>query len=113
MPRKRKLNCWEYIKCGRELGGRKAKKLGVCPVAIDPYADGINQGTNGGRICWAVVSSYCLHNNPKCPAPSQGPFCFECDFHRKVLEEEGFIIKPGLLPQKKELKKRKQSCAKK
>lgn len=106
-----KLNCWEYIKCGRELGGKKVKELGVCPVAIHPYADGINEGINGGRICWAIVGSYSLYN-VKCPGRGQSHLCFECDFHRKVLGEEG-IIDPSLLPQKKKVKKRKQSRSKK
>ena len=109
MPRK--LNCWEYMKCGRELGGKKVKVLGVCPVATHPYADGINEGINAGRICWAVVGSYSLYNL-KGPCTGQSHLCFECDFHRKVLEEEG-IINPGQLPQKKKVSKRKQSHSKK
>jgi hypothetical protein len=99
------------MKCGRELNGKKVKELGVCPVATHPYADGINEGINGGRICWAIVGSYSLYNL-KCPGPGQSHLCFECDFHRKVLGEEG-IIDPSLLPQKKKVKKRKQSHSKK
>jgi len=95
------------MKCGRELNGKKVKELGVCPAAIHPYADGINEGINGGRICWAIVGSYSLHNL-KCTSPGESHFCFECDFHRKVLTEEG-IIDPRLLPQKKKARKRKES----
>lgn len=109
MPRK--LNCWEYMKCGRELNGKKVKKLGVCPVATHPYADGINEGINGGRICWAIVGSYSLYNL-KGPCSGTSHFCFECDFHKKVLEEEG-IIDPGLLPQKKKVRKRTPGRSKK
>ena len=99
------------MKCGRALNGKKVKELGVCPVATHPYADGINEGINGGRICWAIVGSYSLYNL-KCPGPGQSHLCFECDFHRKVLEEEG-IINPSLLPQKKKVKKRRQCRSKK
>ena len=49
-----KVNCWEFMNCGRELGGEKADKLGVCPVATDISADGLNRGKVGGRICWAI-----------------------------------------------------------
>jgi hypothetical protein len=109
MPQK--LNCWEYMKCGRELNGSKVKKLGVCPVAIHPYADGINEGINGGRICWAIVGSYSLCN---LKGPCSGPrhFCFECDFHKKVLAEEGMIASIEL-PQEKKVKKPKQSRSRK
>ncbi|HWR59259.1 MAG TPA: hypothetical protein VN328_10255 [Thermodesulfovibrionales bacterium] len=109
MPRK--LNCWEYMKCGRELNGKKVKELGVCPVATHPYADGINEGINGGRICWDIVGSYSLYN-VKGPCSDPKHLCFECDFHRKVLVEEG-IIDPSQLPQIKNVKKRKQSRCKK
>ena len=30
-----KKNCWEYKKCGREVGGAKVKDLGVCPAATN------------------------------------------------------------------------------
>ena len=29
------MNCWEYMKCGREKGGEKADELGVCPAYPD------------------------------------------------------------------------------
>lgn len=31
------LNCWEFMRCGREVGGKNTEKLGVCPVSPEPY----------------------------------------------------------------------------
>lgn len=105
-PASRKLNCWEYMKCGRELDGKKARELGVCPVAIDPYADGINEGINGGRICWAIVGSYSLYHQ-KGPC-SQPHYCFECEFHKRVLMEGG-IVEPGPFQGKRNTRKKKRT----
>ncbi len=105
--RSRKLNCWEYMKCGRELDGKKVTELGVCPVAIDPYADGINEGINGGRICWAIVGSYSLYHE-KGPCWQNPHYCFECEFHKKVLMEGG-IIAPEVLTVKKSARRKKKT----
>ncbi len=56
---RKKLNCWEYMKCGREPGGEKADELGICPAAADSSFDGLNRGKNAGRICWAVAGTFC------------------------------------------------------
>lgn len=82
-----KKNCWEVKKCGRESGGVKAGELGVCPASNNSDGDGINEGKNSGRVCWAVAGTFC---NGK----TQGEFahkqasCMECDFFKQVLEEE-------------------------
>ena len=83
-----KINCWEYKKCGREPGGVKSSELGVCPAAIDNSFEGINQGNNAGRFCWAVAGTFC-------GGSAQGTFaekresCLSCDFFNKVRNEEG------------------------
>ncbi|EKD39949.1 MAG: metal dependent phosphohydrolase [uncultured bacterium] len=43
-----RLNCWEFMKCGREVGGLKAQELGVCPVYPDH-----------GRHCARIVGTPC------------------------------------------------------
>jgi len=84
----RKINCWEYKKCGREPGGEKAFQLGVCPAAVDKSFDGINRGDHAGRFCWAVAGTFC-------GGSVQGTFaekresCLGCDFFDKVRGEEG------------------------
>ena len=51
-------NCWEYMRCGRELGGERSVELGVCRAAVDEFFNGINSGKNGGRICFAVAGTF-------------------------------------------------------
>ena len=85
---KRLLNCWEYMKCGRELSGIKSNELGVCPAASDNSFNGINSGLCAGRICWAVAGTFC-------DGKVQGTFaekrtsCLDCNFYKKVQIEEG------------------------
>ena len=91
-------NCWEEKRCGRELGGVNVAELGICPAAIDTSCDGLNEGLNGGRICWAITGTFC-------GGKVQGTFaqkqlsCLTCDFYKKVKEEVGTsrfcIMKPG------------------
>lgn len=94
----RKLNCWEFKKCGREPGGAKVVELGICPATVDFSSEGLNGGKNAGRICWAVAGTFC-------GGKVQGSFaqkrmsCLNCDFFKHVKDEEGldkfFLMKPG------------------
>ncbi len=83
-----KINCWEYMRCGRERGGTAAHELGVCPAAVDATFDGINSGVCAGRFCWAVGGTLC-------GGTRQGTFagkretCVECHFYQRVQAEEG------------------------
>ncbi len=82
------INCWEYMKCGREPGGERLAELGVCPAAVDESFDGINSGRCGGRFCWAVAGTFC-------GGKAQGSFaqkresCLSCDFYHLVQAEAG------------------------
>ena len=84
---KKKINCWEFKKCGREPGGAKVKELGVCPAGKAIKADGIHGGRNGGRCCWVITGTFCSDE-------IQGKFdvkygkCKNCDFYQHVLSEE-------------------------
>ncbi|OGF45365.1 MAG: hypothetical protein A2452_04200 [Candidatus Firestonebacteria bacterium RIFOXYC2_FULL_39_67] len=98
MVNNEKLNCWEFKKCGREPGGENAGKLGVCPAALQGDCQGSNNGKKCGRMCWLVGGTFC-------GGRIQGDFakkvtsCMECDFFKKVKEEEGKDFKfllPGL-----------------
>ena len=89
----RRLNCWEYMKCGREPGGTKVDEFGICPAAADLSFDGINSGICGGRICWAVAGTFC-------DGKVQGTFaekrdsCMSCSFYKTVQEEEKTATRP-------------------
>jgi hypothetical protein len=93
-----KQNCWEFKKCGRELGGVKVAELGVCQAAIESQVNGVHDGINGGRACWVVAGTLC-------GGKVQGSFavkmtnCKECDFYKLVASEEGvdFVLSGDLL----------------
>lgn len=83
----KKMNCWEFKKCGRETGGLNADELGTCPAAIEKRLDGVHGGSNSGRACWVVSGTYC-------GGKTQGTFakkynnCKICDFFLAVRKEE-------------------------
>jgi hypothetical protein len=85
MPKK--LNCWEFEKCGREPGGAKVTEHGICPAATDTTVNGINEGTMGGRICWAIAGTFC-HEKVKGKFAKDKFSCMSCDFFKLVSEEE-------------------------
>lgn len=91
-------NCWEVNKCGRELGGFDADRLGVCPASTDSSSDGLNKGLNGGRICWAIAGTFCNDRVQGTFAEKEST-CMSCDFYKRVKEEEGTVgfvlLKPG------------------
>lgn len=42
------IRCYEYMKCGRELGGRHVEEFGYCPAALAP-----------DNNCWLVAGTMC------------------------------------------------------
>jgi hypothetical protein len=82
-----KTNCWEFKECGREPGGSKVSEFGVCPAAIDKKVNGIHDGINGGRCCWALAGTLC-------GGVVQGTFskkmldCMVCDHYKTVFKDE-------------------------
>ena len=85
-----KINCWEFMKCGREEGGKNAQESGVCPVAAAIFADGLNGGSNGGRICW-VTAEELPEGSLSCKGLNHISACFSCEFKYKVMNEEGLL----------------------
>jgi protein phosphatase len=85
---KKKINCWEYMKCGRHPGGDKVDKLGLCPAATDPIYDGFNQGDSAGRACWIVSGTFCDGKIQGSFADKQDS-CKNCAFYKKIHAEEG------------------------
>lgn len=85
---KKKKNCWEYTKCGRQPGGAHEADQGACPAAVEARLDSVHRGKNGGRACWVVVGTFC-------DGVVQGSFakkhhdCAGCDFYKLVEKEEG------------------------
>lgn len=89
---KKKLNCWEFMQCGREKGGEKATELGVCPAATDMVLHQVHGGQNCGRACWVMEGTLCA-------ATVQGHFvkkikkCILCGFFHYVEAQEGKKLK--------------------
>lgn len=72
----KKIMCWEYKKCGREIGGVHADKLGVCP-ASSPLE---------GRACWVVAGTFCqgrIHGS----LANKLDDCRKCDFFQMIKAE--------------------------
>lgn len=87
-----KLNCWEFYECGRQPGGSNVRELGTCPVATERKLDGVHGGMNAGRACWVVGGTLC---NGKIQETFLKKYdaCMECDFYKKVKEEESSEFK--------------------
>ncbi len=93
-----KKNCWDHKNCGRHLGGFKVAELGVCPVCTEKKLDGVNQGQNGGRACWAMAGTLCGGKVQGSFAEKVGN-CLKCDFYLDVRREEGpnLVKSPDIL----------------
>ena len=42
------MNCWEFMKCGREEGGENVEQFGICPAFPD-----------NGNSCAKVEGTFC------------------------------------------------------
>lgn len=86
----RRLNCWEFKKCGRESNGTNVSELGVCPasqIKLDKKHKHINRGKNGGRICWVLVGTLCGGKVQGVHAEKIST-CLDCDFYTYVKLQE-------------------------
>ncbi len=84
----KKLNCWEFMKCGRQIGGDKVSEYGECPVSRNFKTHGLNGGINGGRSCWAIPNTLCQGVDQQ-DLKSRMRNCGSCDFLHLVIKEEG------------------------
>ncbi|MDP2839876.1 MAG: HD domain-containing phosphohydrolase, partial [Syntrophales bacterium] len=71
-------NCWEFMKCGREVGGAKAQELGVCPAYPDH-----------GKHCARIVGTLCGGEVQASFARKFGN-CWKCPFYRSRHYERMF-----------------------
>ena len=83
-----RLNCWQYMDCGREPGGHHAGELGVCPVTTEWSLDGCNGGVNAGRACWVIAGTFC-GGEPQGTFAKKYETCRQCEFFQRVEREEG------------------------
>ncbi len=86
-------NCWEYKKCGREIGGINVKTLGVCPAATFISADGFCGGENGGRACMYITGTFNIatflstNNCGDEENARRAKNCVKCDFYKQLKKE--------------------------
>ncbi|KJR40016.1 hypothetical protein MCHI_004081 [Candidatus Magnetoovum chiemensis] len=107
----KKINCWEFKNCGRELGGVNADKDGICPAAVDDCLDGFHGGKNAGRACWAVAGTLCK-GEPSGTFARKLKDCTVCEFHQNVILEEEHNYKSTTIYIKKIKKATKQKLLK-
>ena len=92
MMNKSEINCWEFKKCGRELGGINVSELGVCSVSTYEKVDGVHNGKNGGRCCWMFYGAFsCGTGNPK-TFDEHIAICRKCDFYIMVYESKDLLV---------------------
>ncbi len=82
-----KKNCWEFKRCGREIGGHN-KALGTCTAATARKLHKTHGGTHAGRACWVVAGTMC-GGLPQGTFAQKYHNCEKCDFYQKVKKEEG------------------------
>lgn len=86
------INCWEFMKCGREIGGVKSTELGICPVLHSSSLDGVHNGKFAGRTCWIVSGTLCGSRIQGSHA-SKIESCRTCDFYKLVKAQERSKLK--------------------
>src|SRR4030042_4497007 len=54
-----KLNCWQFMGCGRPMNRdlHRFSNTCPCPASIGKSFDGIHGGKNAGRVCWFVLQT--------------------------------------------------------
>jgi CBS domain-containing protein len=82
------LNCWEFMHCGREPGGRRSEAAGICPTTMASRVDGIHRGINGGRVCFAIAGTLC-GGEAQGDLTIKAAECPRCAFYQLVAKEEG------------------------
>ncbi len=84
----KKLNCWEHKNCGRIPGGSRVNESGICPAYTEEKTNGLNNGINGGRICWIITGTLCDGYSLGISADNFLK-CMKCDFYKQMQKEEG------------------------
>ena len=84
----KKINCWEFMKCGRGPSEETGETCEKCPAALKSAFDGMNEGTNAGRSCWLVAGTFC-NEKPVGTFAEKLASCRDCAFYKQVSDREG------------------------
>jgi hypothetical protein len=82
-----KQNCWEFMQCGRQDGGKLAAGEEPCAASTETRLDGVHGGKNAGRACWVVAGTMC-GEEPTGIFALESKDCGRCRFYKKVRKEE-------------------------
>lgn len=76
------MECWEFMKCGRQAGGSRIEELGVCPAWPD---HGQACSLVAGRLCRDMVREIYDRDLDTCQ---------DCDFYRntQVTQHSGILV---------------------
>ncbi len=84
----KKLNCWAYNSCAIESHDSFFEEIDTCPSSTELCTNRVNDGTNGGRACWAIAGTF-SGSESQCVCLGEMTSCRECDFYKIVQREEG------------------------
>lgn len=84
----KKMNCWDFRRCGRTPYDGPIDEKRICPASVEKRLDGIHGGKNAGRACWAVTGTM---RGGKRQGSAYQKFrdCMKCPFYRALKREEG------------------------
>ena len=83
----KKLNCWEFKNCKRQLGGEKVLDSGLCPAVVEISLAGVHDGEFGGRACWMLAGTLCKGEVQRSFEEKYAE-CKKCDFYEYVKQQE-------------------------
>lgn len=84
----KKLNCWEFNKCGRAFDGTRSGVRKACPASVEAILDGVHGGSRAGRACWTVAGTMCK-GKPMGIYAEKINSCTSCSFYKMVKKDEG------------------------
>ncbi len=76
------MNCWEFMKCGRERGGDKVDEYGVCPAYPDH-----------GKHCACIAGTMCK-GKPQGFFAHKMHDCLKCAFYKSEHFDSDYLKKP-------------------
>ena len=82
-----KKNCWEIMNCSGLIEVNRGEQA-LCPAITTVSLDGVHQGFNAGRTCWAVPDTFC-NGHVQGAVEEKLEYCEQCRFFKIVKNEEG------------------------
>jgi len=84
----KKINCWEFMKCGRGPNETEGENCKICPAIRHSSLDGFNEGINSGRTCWLVAGTFC-NSKVSGTYAEKIESCRTCEFYQEVNKGSG------------------------